>query len=117
VTRAANSSIQVTCMKLEETRRDCAQGVERAPESPLAHQRWIRFLIAHGTSVEARAAWGLVIAEPGAGHPSCEALKALHSPHAQIRAHVRHAFSPAATNLRCVSRVPCTPRLQPPLRR
>ena len=42
---------------LEQIRRAYAYAATEAPENPWWQQRWIRFLIAHGTLAEARAAW------------------------------------------------------------
>lgn len=41
----------------EQIRRGYHFAAEADPENPWWQQRWIRFLIAHGTLVEARAAW------------------------------------------------------------
>jgi tetratricopeptide (TPR) repeat protein len=42
---------------LEQIRHGYSYAVESEPENPWWQQRWIRFLIAHGTVAEARAAW------------------------------------------------------------
>jgi tetratricopeptide (TPR) repeat protein len=42
---------------LEQIRRGYAYAAAEDPENPWWQQRWIRFLIAHGTLAEARAAW------------------------------------------------------------
>lgn len=42
---------------LEQIRCGYAYAAAEAPENPWWQQRWIRFLIAHGTLAEARAAW------------------------------------------------------------
>jgi hypothetical protein len=44
-------------LDLEEIRRGYASAVEKNPDNPWWQQQWIRFLIAHGTLAEARAAW------------------------------------------------------------
>jgi hypothetical protein len=46
---------------LGEVRRGYAAAVASEPSNPWWQQRWIRYLIAHGTLVEARAAWRLAI--------------------------------------------------------
>ena len=43
--------------ELEQIRRGYACAAAEDPENPWWQQRWIRFLIAHGTLAEARAAW------------------------------------------------------------
>lgn len=43
--------------ELEQIRRGYAYAAAEDPENPWWQQRWIRFLIAHGTLAEARAAW------------------------------------------------------------
>lgn len=42
---------------LDEIRRGYAYAAAEEPENPWWQQRWIRFLIAHGTLAEARGAW------------------------------------------------------------
>jgi tetratricopeptide (TPR) repeat protein len=42
---------------LEGIRRGYAYAARAEPENPWWQQRWVRFLIAHGTLAEARAAW------------------------------------------------------------
>ena len=42
---------------LEQIRRGYAYAAAEDPENPWWQQRWIRFLIAHGTLADARAAW------------------------------------------------------------
>jgi tetratricopeptide (TPR) repeat protein len=42
---------------LDQIRRGYAYAAAEDPENPWWQQRWIRFLIAHGTLAEARAAW------------------------------------------------------------
>jgi tetratricopeptide (TPR) repeat protein len=42
---------------LDQIRRGYAYAATEDPENPWWQQRWIRFLIAHGTLAEARAAW------------------------------------------------------------
>jgi tetratricopeptide (TPR) repeat protein len=43
--------------ELEDIRRGYAHAAAEEPENPWWQQRWIRFLIAHGSLAEARAAW------------------------------------------------------------
>lgn len=43
--------------ELEQIRHGYAYAAAEDPENPWWQQRWIRFLIAHGTLAEARAAW------------------------------------------------------------
>jgi tetratricopeptide (TPR) repeat protein len=42
---------------LDQVRRGYAYAAAKEPENPWWQQRWIRFLIAHGTLAEARTAW------------------------------------------------------------
>ncbi|HEX4416264.1 MAG TPA: hypothetical protein VH165_00120 [Kofleriaceae bacterium] len=47
--------------ELSQVRRGYGHAVGEEPDNPWWQQRWIRFLIAHGTLAEARAAWQLAI--------------------------------------------------------